>query len=67
MRIFLDTNFVLTGALNPNGPAGTLAALFGRATFVFSPQVLAECDSYFKVGSKTIDNGLIALGYRLCV
>lgn len=44
MRIFLDTNVVLTGALNPNGPAGTLAALFGRATFVFSPQVLAECD-----------------------
>jgi len=44
MRIFLDTNVVLTGALNPNGPAGTLCALLGRATFVFSPQVLAECD-----------------------
>lgn len=44
MRIFLDTNVVLTGALNPNGPAGTLAALLGQATFIFSPQVLAECD-----------------------
>lgn len=45
MRIFLDTNVVLTGALNRNGPAGTLADLLGRgATFVFSQQVLSECD-----------------------
>lgn len=42
MRIFLDTNVVLTGALNPHGPAGTLQALLGQATFIFSPQVLAE-------------------------
>lgn len=44
MRVFLDSNVVLTGSFNPQGPAGTLAALLGRAAFVYSPQVLAECD-----------------------
>jgi predicted nucleic acid-binding protein len=44
MRIFLDTNVVLTGALNEKGPAGTLEKLVPSATFFHSPQVLAECD-----------------------
>lgn len=44
MRVFLDSNVVLTGALNRQGPAGTLGALLGRVSFVYSPQVLAECD-----------------------
>lgn len=44
MRVFLDTNVVLTGAFNPRGPAGRLNSIVGRATFVHSPHVLAECD-----------------------
>jgi predicted nucleic acid-binding protein len=72
MRIFLDTNVVLTGALNSRGPARALAALIGRATFVFSPQVLAECDYLIRrdaatplvaqVVQKTIRSFLEALG-----
>lgn len=44
MRVFLDSNVVLTGAFNRQGPAGTLGALLGRVSFVYSPQILAECD-----------------------
>ncbi len=44
MRIFLDTNIVLTGAFNPRGPAGCLVTIIDRVTFVYSPQVLQECD-----------------------
>ena len=44
MRVFLDSNVVLTGAFNRQGPAGTLGALLGQVSFVYSPQVLAECD-----------------------
>lgn len=44
LRIFLDTNVILTGAFNERGPAGTLGSLGPNATFLHSPFVLAECD-----------------------
>src|SRR3546814_1673610 len=44
MRVFLDSNVALTGAFNLRGPAGTLGALRARARFVYSRQVLTECD-----------------------
>src|SRR3546814_17546570 len=40
----LDSNVALTGAFNLRGPAGTLGALRARARFVYSRQVLTECD-----------------------
>lgn len=43
MRVFVDTNVVLTGAFNPFGPAGTLIELIEHVEFVYSPRVLDEC------------------------
>jgi predicted nucleic acid-binding protein len=43
MRVFLDSNVVLTGAFNPQGPAATLAALQGQVSFIYSDRVLEEC------------------------
>lgn len=43
MRVMLDANVVLTGALSPNGPASALVELAGDVKFVFSDYVLDEC------------------------
>lgn len=42
MRVFLDTNVILTGAFTDCGPAASLGALV-KATFLYSPYVLDEC------------------------
>lgn len=44
MRVFLDTNIVLTGAFYSHGPAGKLDALKHSVKFFHSPHVLNECD-----------------------
>jgi predicted nucleic acid-binding protein len=44
MRVFLDSNVVLTGAFNPRGPAGSLRALHTQASFIYSHDVISECD-----------------------
>jgi len=44
MRVFLDSNVVLTGAFNSSGPAGTLYRLSRKADFLYSAYVLSECD-----------------------
>lgn len=44
LRVFLDTNVVLTGALYPNGPAGSLSRLSDTVSFLHSQYVLEECD-----------------------
>ena len=43
MNIFLDTNVVLTGALNPYGPARNLLKLTKDVTFYTSQRVMQEC------------------------
>ena len=43
MRVFLDSNVVLTGAFNPHGPAATLVALQGLVRFIYSDRVWDEC------------------------
>lgn len=43
MRVFLDSNVVLTGAFNPQGPAATLGLLLGKVSFIYSDRVLDEC------------------------
>ncbi|MGL6632207.1 hypothetical protein ACSZOF_01345 [Aeromonas veronii] len=43
MNIFLDTNVVLTGALNPYGPARKLSKLLGKVIFYTSQRVIQEC------------------------
>lgn len=42
MRVFLDTNVILTGAFTDHGPAASLGSLV-KATFLYSPYVLDEC------------------------
>ncbi|ENC9558372.1 PIN domain-containing protein [Aeromonas hydrophila] len=43
MNVFLDTNVVLTGALNPHGPARKLSTLVGKVIFYTSKRVIQEC------------------------
>lgn len=54
VRIFLDTNVVLTGAFNQHGPSGTLGSLEPKATFLYSPHILAECDHLFARYASTL-------------
>ncbi|MBJ7277438.1 PIN domain-containing protein [Marinobacter salarius] len=44
MKVLLDTNVVLTGALNPYGPARQLKKLVSQTDFLVSERVLNECD-----------------------
>lgn len=37
MRVFLVSKVVLTGAFNPQGPAGALRTLCEDASFIYSP------------------------------
>lgn len=48
MRIFLDSNVVLTGAFNPSGLAGKLNRLVGTGEFLYSQHVLNECTRALK-------------------
>lgn len=43
MNVFLDTNIVITGALNPYGPAHNLVKLASSVSFFTSQRVLQEC------------------------
>jgi len=43
MKIFLDTNVILTGAFNPYGPASQLKSIIEHVRFVVSDYVLKEC------------------------
>jgi len=45
MRVFLDANVILTGALNPDGPAGKFCETRGCTEFLHSSFVLTECDN----------------------
>jgi len=43
MRVFLDTNVILTGAFTARGPSASLGSL-AKATFLYSRCVLDECN-----------------------
>jgi len=43
MRVLLDTNVVLTGALRPASPAGKLASVREKVTFSVTDLVMHEC------------------------
>lgn len=43
MRILLDTNVILTGALNPLGPSAQLQRIREKSTFLVSERVMREC------------------------
>jgi predicted nucleic acid-binding protein len=44
MKVLLDTNVILTGALNPYGPAQQLKKIVSQTEFLVSQRVLDECD-----------------------
>ena len=43
MNVFLDTNVVLTGSLNPYGPSSSLVNIANRVKFFTSQRVIQEC------------------------
>ena len=43
MNIFVDTNVILTGALNPFGPSNRLLTIKGKVNYYTSQMVLREC------------------------
>lgn len=64
MNVFLDTNVVLTGALNPYGPASRLSKLLGEVIFYTSQRVIQECT--WLLNKKTKDEQKINLaGYLI--
>jgi rRNA-processing protein FCF1 len=48
MRVLLDTNVVLTGALRPASPAGKLASVREKVTFNVTDLVMHECRRVLK-------------------
>ena len=48
MRVLLDTNVVLTGALRPASPAGKLSSVRGTVTFNVTDLVMHECRRVLK-------------------
>jgi rRNA-processing protein FCF1 len=76
MRVLLDTNVVLTGALSPRSPAGQLSSVRGTVAFNVTDLVMHECrrilrqaaggrNKRYQLAVLTVESYLKALGALL--